>query len=581
VTELFSSFDGIHFIRPWWLLAAIPALVLAVFWARRRISASHWENNIDPELLEALLEPGSSSGFRRLAWFVAGALLFAAIGLSGPAWQRLPQPVEQKSDALVIILDLSLSMFAEDEAPSRLVRARQKITDVLRQRDEGFTALVAYAGDAHIVAPLTDDHRTIQNLLAALSPDMMPVLGSNLESALEQARLLFDNATIAQGRTLLVTDEVSDIGAATDFCSRKFPISVLGVGTPSGGAIPLDFVNQPGQVLRTDAGNPVIAKLDENRLSQLASRCSGVYRRLSLGDADIEALLATSLPQDDESEEVDREFDSWADMGYLTLLVLLPVLLLSFRRGAFAVLALMIVPFPAEASFWDDLWQRPDQQAISALEEGDSELAASLFNDPSWQAVAKYRAEDYAGAAEGFARFDDPDANYNLGNALAFKGDYENSLAAYDRTLAQQPDHEDALHNREIVRQLMEQQQQSSESEEDSEGDQGNDPDQSNNPQDGGDPQDSPEQQSGDQNNDQQPPEGESEQQPDESESEDQQAQAEQGDANRDEKQDALEAWLRRVPDDPGGLLRRKFQYETNQRLRQGDYRSRDSEQIW
>ncbi len=580
MTELFSGFDGIHFIRPWWLLAAIPALVLAILWARRRMSSSHWEDSIDPALLEALLEPGSRSGFRRLAWLVAGALLLAALGLSGPAWQRLPQPVEQKSDALVIILDLSLSMFAEDEPPSRLVRARQKITDVLRQRDEGFTALVAYAGDAHIVAPLTDDHRTIQNLLAALSPDMMPVLGSNLESALDQARLLFDNAAIPQGRTLLVTDEVTDMGAATDFCSRKFPISVLGVGTSTGGTIPLDFVNQPGQVLRTDAGNPVIAKLDESRLNQLASRCYGVYQRLGLGDNDIEALLATSLPQDDLSEAVDREFDSWADMGFLVLLVLLPVLLLGFRRGAFAAVALLIVPLPAEASFWDDLWQRPDQQAIEALEEGEPDLAAALFQDPGWQAVAKFRAQDYAGAVEGFAQFDDPDGNYNLGNALAFKGDYETALQAYERTLAQQPDHEDALHNQEIVRQLLEQQQ-SSEEQSEGEDDQGNDPDQSDASEEGGEPQDSPEQQqSGDQNNEQQPPEGESEQ-PDDSDSEEAQAQAEQTDASRDEKQDALEQWLRRVPDDPGGLLRRKFQYETNQRLRQGDYRSREAEQIW
>lgn len=579
--EFFASDEGLHFIRPWWLVAVLPVLLLAVLWARRRMSASHWENSIDPRLLNALLEPGSKGGYRRLAWLVAVALAIAAIGLAGPAWQRLPQPVEQKSDALVIVFDLSLSMYAQDEQPSRLVRARQKITDILRLRDEGFTALIAYAGDAHIVAPLTDDHRTIQNLLAALSPDMMPVLGSNLQSALEQTRLLFDNARIPQGRTLLVTDGVTDLSHASDFCTRKFPISVLGVGSNDGATIPLDFVNQPGQVLRTEAGNPVIARLDESRLRQLASSCHGVYQRLTLGDSDIDALLETPLPQDDLSEEVEREFDSWADMGYLVLLALLPVLLFGFRRGMFAGLVLILVPPPAQASLWDDLWRRPDQQAIKALSQGAPDQAVGLFEDPVWQAVARYRAEDFTGAAEGFAQVPDPDGSYNLGNALAYKGDYAGALEAYEQTLAQVPDHEDALHNRDIVQQLMAQQE-SAEQENEGEGEQGNNPDQSSAPQQGGEPQNSQDQQQqGDQAD--QPPESSEQQESEQTDSDqgEQQAQAEQGDANRDEQQDALEQWLRRVPDDPGGLLRRKFQYETNQRLRQGDYRSRETEQIW
>ena len=103
-------FESLVLLRPWWLLATIPVLVLIVAWARRRMSASHWENRIDPELLAVLLDPVGNSGFRRLAWVVTLALAIAALGLAGPAWERLPQPVEQKSDALVIVFDLSLSM---------------------------------------------------------------------------------------------------------------------------------------------------------------------------------------------------------------------------------------------------------------------------------------------------------------------------------------------------------------------------------------------------------------------------------------------------------------------------------------
>lgn len=570
----------LHFLRPWWLVGAIPAVVLAIIWARRRMSASHWELSIDRSLLDVLLEPGGRGGFKRIAWLVAIALAVGAVGLSGPAWERLPQPVERKSDALVIVLDLSLSMFAQDIQPSRLIRARQKIADVLRLRREGYTALVAYAGDAHAVVPLTDDTETIENLLASLSPEMMPVLGSNLRSALSVARELFENARVQQGRVLLVTDSIDEPGDVADFRNRNYPISILGVGTPAGSNIPLDFVNQPGQVLRTRAGEAILARLDERRLSRVANSTYGRYRRLALSDQDINFLLGVPLPQDDETIEIEREFDTWADMGFLACVILLPVLLLAFRRGLLAVICLsVIVPFPAEAGLWDDLWQRRDQQGREALLEGEPQTATLLFEDPVWRAVAQYRSADYANAAESFSQFQSPDDFYNLGNALAKNSDFRAALDAYDHTLSTNPTHEDALFNREIVERLLEEQQ-SAEQENDSEGDQGSNPQDSNDQRSGSDQQRSEDQLQGDQP-DQPPEDTDSSSEQPESDSSQDPSQTDEGESSRDEKQDALEQWLRRVPDDPGGLLRRKFQYETNQRLRRGDYSARETEKIW
>lgn len=575
-----GTLDGLVFIRPWWLLGVVPVVVLAVLWARRRMAASHWESSIDPLLLRVLLEPGGSGSFRKLAWVVALALALATVGLAGPAWQKLPQPVEEKRDALIIVLDLSLSMFTRDVRPSRLVRARQKITDVLRMRTEGDTALVAYAGDAHAVAPLTDDVRTIENLLAALSPEMMPVLGSNLKSALEVSADLIRSAHVQQGRILLVTDGIDSAADASALCERSFPLSILGVGTERGGTIPLDFVNQPGQVLRTDAGDPITARLDVDRLTDVAESCHGRFRQLQLADDDIADLLATDLPGDDETEEVERDFDTWADMGYVAGILLLPLLLLSFRRGMFAVMALCIIPFPAEAGLWDDLWQRADQQGYEALQEGSPGVAAMLFDDDRWRAVAEYRAGEYGAAADSFGGSDDPQSSYNRGNALARSGSFEAALDAYEQTLAALPDHEDALFNRDLVARLLEQQR-SQEQESESEGDDGSNPQDQNNSQQSDDAQQQQQEQDG-QQQPQQPPEQEpSEQQETDADSSDEPEDTEDGDSNRDERQDAMEQWLRRVPDDPGGLLRRKFQYETNQRLRRGDYSSRESEKIW
>jgi len=573
-----GSVDGLVFLRPWWLLGVLPVVVLAVLWARRRMAASHWESSIEPALLRVLLEPGSRGGYRRAAWLVAAALAIATLGLAGPAWQKLPQPVEEKRDALVIVLDLSLSMFAEDVRPSRLVRARQKITDVLRLRREGYTALVAYAGDAHTVAPLTDDVRTIENLLASLSPEMMPVLGSNLAGALEITRELFENARVIQGRVLLVTDGIDSPADVGVLCDRSYPLSILGVGTERGGTIPLDFVNQPGQVLRTQNGDAITARLDADRLAEIAAGCHGRFRTLALGDDDINYLLETSLPGEDETEAVERDFDTWADMGFLAGIVLLPLLLLGFRRGLFAVVALSVVPLSAKANLWDDLWQRSDQQAYEALREGSPGIAALLFDDPQWRAAAQYRAEDYADAAAGFGSFDDPESAYNLGNALAKNGQFEAAISAYDRTLATVPDHADALFNRELVERLLEEQR-SQEQDSESEGDQGTNAQDQNDSQQP-DTAQQPSNQDG-QQPDQPPDQEPSDQEQADAESSEDQSETEEGETNRDERQDAMEQWLRRVPDDPGGLLRRKFQYETNQRLRRGDYSARETEKIW
>ncbi len=573
-----AGVDGLVFLRPWWLLGVLPLAWLALAWARHRMAASHWETRIDPELLEVLLEPGSRGGFRKTAWLLATALALATVGLSGPAWQKLPQPVEEKRDALVVVLDLSLSMFARDVRPSRLVRARQKITDVLRLRREGFTALVVYAGDAHTVAPLTDDVHTIENLLAALSPDMMPVLGSNLENALKAARELFANARIPQGRVLLVTDGIDDLTHTRTLCQRAYPLSILGVGTARGGTIPLDFVNQPGQVLRTQAGDPITARLDADRLARAAESCHGRFRQLALGDDDVAYLLATPLPGEEETEAVERNFDTWADRGYLAGILLLPLLLLGFRRGLFAAVALCLVPFPAQAGVWDDLWQRPDQQAHQALREGAPDLAATLFRDEAWRAVAQYRAGNYPAAANAFSRKDDPESTYNLGNALARAGEYEAALAAYDRTLAEAPRHEDARFNRDLVARLLEEQR-AREQDAGNEGEQGTSPqDDSTAPQPGDGQQ---QQDQGGEQSDQPQDADPRHQAQTEADASRDETETEQGESDRDERQDAMEQWLRRVPDDPGGLLRRKFQYETNQRLRRGDYSGRETEKIW
>ena len=185
-----------HFIRPLWLLGLLPALLCFAIVAKRNQHSGNWEKVINSALSPYLMQNGSKTNhyakyFQRcLALFW---LLFC-LGLAGPSWNQLPQPVHKEDSALVVVFDLSPSMLAEDIAPSRLVRARYKMIDILKARKQGHSALVVYGGEAFAVAPLTEDSNTIVSLVPTLNPTLLPSYGSNIEDAIATALELVTNA---------------------------------------------------------------------------------------------------------------------------------------------------------------------------------------------------------------------------------------------------------------------------------------------------------------------------------------------------------------------------------------------------
>ena len=574
-----------HLIRPWWLLALLPVVAIAILWSRRNSGQSKWTSAIPEDLLKVLLEDSTARAKRWFSALVVGTLILVTVGLSGPAWQKLPQEVEQKQDTLIILLDLSLSMFANDVKPSRVERARQKIADILRARKEGVTALVAYAGDGHAVVPLTDDTKTIENLLFSLSPEMMPVFGSNPNHALEIAYELFENAGILQGRILLITDGIDDISSVTKHRNSSFPISILGIGTIQGAPIPLDRLRQPGRFLQTQEGNRVVALLDEERLQQVADISYGHYQTVNLGNQDINYVLSTKLPSEDKSIEVERKFDTWIDQGYWAAIILVPLLLAGFRKGVFVSLGLcLVIPTgsiqaSALTDFWESMWLRDDQIALKALRQGEPEKAASLFTDEQWESVANYRSGEYETSLNGFRKNKTSDGFHNQGNALARIGQYEDSIASYQQALISKPNDPDTLFNKALVEKLLEEKQQSNDQDGQNQQDEQSDSstDSQNSSAEEQQEQNEEENQSGDENKSQ-----EEQRQEDKSSEQGTEPQQEEDDeSTRDEKKQALAQWLRRVPDDPGGLIRRKFQHETKQRLRRGEYENRQGDKVW
>ena len=566
-----SELALLHFIRPWWLLLLPLAVILPWLWRRTRRPSGDWTRACDPHLLRWLsvsqADGRSRSGGR---WLAGTAGLISILALAGPSWQKLPGSSFSARDARMIVLDLSRSMLAQDLRPNRLTRARFRLADQLEMTQEGQVGLVSYAGDAYIVSPLTSDMNTIANLLPALQPDIIPVAGSRSDRALEMAASLLGRAGLSHGEILLVTDSADSAAAARarDLKNDGIITSVLAVGTVEGSPIP-----SGGGFVSDRSGNVVIARLDRASLQAVADAGGGRY--MELGSSATETSLWLEQDGSEFARREDALGERWQDAGPWFVLLLLPLALLGFRRGLLFVLPLALLPglfWPpsASAGWWNDTWQRKDQQAYQALQADDAEKAAALAVDPALSGQAWYRSGEHANAVEAWSRLDEADAHYNRGNALAHLGEYEAAIKAYDEALAIEPDMEDALANRALLEQMKQQQEQQQEgesgesepSEDQSEGDSA----QQSEGEDGEEGDSSDEQEGEQQDSDQ----GEGETGEEEGEPVDY------SEAWSEEDAQAMEQWLRRIPDDPGGLLRRKFR---NQHQRRGA--PKDETQTW
>ncbi|GAV20118.1 Ca-activated chloride channel homolog [Mariprofundus micogutta] len=622
--ELLADF---HFLRPWWLLLIPLWLWLAAYVWRTCSSNNGWAALCDPVMLKYLV--GETVSQQRpkavLIALMTGGVL-ACTALAGPVFQQLPQPLFQSQSAMVIGLDLSRSMLAEDLKPNRLARAKQKLQDILALRREGQTGLIVFAGSAFDVVPLTTDNRAILAMLDSLHPSMMPAQGSKASAALEHAYAMFKRGAISNGHVLLLTDGVDAAASASAERLQQagHRVSVFGVGTEDGAPIPVSGSNEQGGFLKDGAGNIIIPRLNQAELSLLADTGGGIYRAIRFDDSDINSLPDLIPSQAAESRKESMQTDRWREEGpWLLLVLLLPLLSLAFRRGL--LLLLLVLPFgfsdSAYAMAWQDWWQTRDQQG-QALIQQDADDAASRFENPDWKAAAQYRAGKYKESADTLTSTEHADGWYNRGNALAKAGDLKGAAKAYEQALAKDAAHEDAQFNLELVKKAQQksEQQQSDQNQSgdgqpsDEQGDQqqsNEKQEQSSSQSDSGDRQDKsgnqseqdaqPEQSAADNNEQQENNQQDDKPQPEQNQAGDEQkeqssqqsqaesgdkeeeqseqaAQTEQADEQQSEEMKASQQWLRRIPDDPGGLLKRKFQYQYRQ---QGEQSGNKGTQTW
>ncbi len=629
--------ENLHLLNPAWLWALPPLALLLLVLNRGGSGAGDWSKVVDPHLLPHLLAGGK--GPRRRGPFILLGIgwVLAVIALANPVFEKQPQPLFRAQAARVVVLDLSRSMQTPDLKPSRMTRARFEVADILNRSREGETGLVVFAGDAFVVSPLTDDTHTIQALLGALKPDLMPVQGSRADLGLLKAGELLQQAGRPAGEILLIADAVDrrTLTAAERLYEQGYRVSAMAVGTEQGAPLP----DGRGGFVRDRSGQIVTPRLEPGLFEELARTGGGRFTPLLDSDADLDRLLRDTLPRPDPaSEAAELGTDLWKENGPWLALLLLPLGALAFRRGWLLGLAVVMAgnlytPDAALAFGWEDLWQRRDQQAAEAFNRGDHAEAARKAQTPDRLGAAHFRVGDFDKAIDAFARAPSADGHYNRGNALARLGHLQEAIAAYDQALAQAPGMEDALYNRQRVEELLNRQDESRQQQETAPGEQSGQGENEQDRQQGGQSPHEDSQQAGQQgegqaseqtqaqdsqasqaqqasasretgqtpesehgaNEDPQPPDQQAgaaaqsadtanrgRDDPEQARRELAKAMQQNSDTGKDEtpnregpaqpgtgeghldgeERQVVEQWLRRIPDDPGGLLRRKFLYQ-------------------
>jgi Ca-activated chloride channel family protein len=563
-----------HWLRPAWLLL-LPLLgwLLWQLWHRERRSG-RWEQLL-PRAFQPWLLSGGSQGNNRVPWLALGlAWLLCLAALLGPSWQLMEQSTQKRADPLVVMLELTPSMLAGDIAPSRLEQAKRKLRDLLDARRDAQTAIIVYAGSAHSLVPLSDDLMTSLNLIDALKPSIMPEKGHRADLAVARALKLLEQGAQGQGRLLLVTSGLDDqerAGIRKALGSSSERLAILGIGTAAGAPI----AQEDGGFLKDDQGAILLPKLDSSQLRRFAADLGGRYSSVQLDEDDLRNLGLLDGPGSLRDTGEIARLAAWADQGHWLLLPLLLIAACAGRRGwLFCLPLLLVLPRPSLAMDVEDLWLRPDQQGQRLLQAQQPAEAALRFKDPRWQGMALYQAGDYAEAAARFAQGDNAADHYNRGNALARAGELEAAIDAYDSALQRQPDLAAAQKNKALVEELLRQREAEASS---------NDPDQQGSEQQQAGQtgeQNTAQAQAGEQDADSKAPQqGGGEVQPggqtrsaaggsaeEATPTDAPQTQTASTGPLGEERRQALEQWLRQIPDDPAELLRRKFWYEQQQR---------------
>ncbi len=315
----FTVLEYFHFLRPKWFLVLIVFIWILVTFHKRSDLTARWKTVMSPNVLKALTIEGTAG-----RWFSPLRVSFVitvlvCLALMGPSWKQVDSPFNEDKTLLVIAVDVSDTMNQKDIQPSRLTRAKSKVLELLEMRGSSNTALIAYAGSAHTVMPITNDNELVRHFLDALKPEIMPVSGKRPELVVEKYReLLADKALIS---TLLLmgdgaTESTAEAFAAAFSDSAQQNVIVWGIGTDG---------SEPDNAQLAE-----IVPLQKALLTSVADQAGGAYVQVTPDNNDVQKV---NRRIEHNFTIVDDGSRPWLDSGYGLTFFIAALYLLWFRRG--------------------------------------------------------------------------------------------------------------------------------------------------------------------------------------------------------------------------------------------------------
>ncbi len=460
------------------LLWLVPAAIVFFAWAFRR-KRQLLLRFAAAEVLGRLVPAQSPGRQRAKAALLVLALGGLGIALSEPRWGWRWEEMHRKGADVLVAIDVSKSMLAEDLKPSRLERAKREVIDLLRVVEGDRIGLVAFAGAAFVQCPLTLDYGAAQIFLDALSPDLIPVPGTALAEAIRTATQAFGPGTHDARALVLITDgedlEEGAIEAAKEAKKEGIKIFAVGMGAPDGAPIP----DPAGGFRKDESGNVILSRLDETTLQKIALETGGTYVRAGASGLDLEQLYWKDIKGRTSARELEsprqrrweERFQWFVGLALLALVIeaLLPERRRQARgRGAAVLLLVALVGAggPAHAESTAKKVARASARAAEGkLDEALKVLLDAQVDDPGNPAiqynvgVVQERLGHHDEARKALeAVLSGPDASlraraaYNLGNVAYAEGKLDEAIERFKRALELDPNDADAKKNLEIVR---------------------------------------------------------------------------------------------------------------------------------
>jgi len=468
------TFADIHMLYLIWLVPVVVALFVWGAVRRRRILSTFASVRSQDSIL-----PEQTTSRRRVkAALMVLSVLFLILALAGPRYGYVWQEVERKGVDIIVALDCSKSMLAEDVKPSRLERAKREIIDLLGMLEGDRIGLVAFAGEAFLQCPLTLDYGSFNIFLEALSPDYLPVGGTDLDGALTASMKAFKAEEATDKAIILITDGESTEGNPEEVAKKAAEMGVkiftIGVGSKEGVPVP----DPSGGFQKNRDGSILLSKLDAATLKRMAALTGGSFVRSVAGDMDLDAIYTQGIRKTMEARSLESSRKKVWENRYQWFLGLSMVCLVfslgvgdAKKNGAALILSIfLLMPQPARAL---DL-ASPLEKGVKAFESADYEGALTHFIDAQLEdpdnpeidfniGTAYYRLGKFDEAAESFERAAASEKKdlrgkglYNLGNSRFKKGDVEKAIETWETLLKETPEDKKTTENLDFAKKKLE-----------------------------------------------------------------------------------------------------------------------------